>query len=440
MKNFLDPKTVAAIGATDREGSVGRGLMENLLSERRKVYPVNPNRSEVLGIDSYPNVLSIPDDIDLAVIAIPKNGVKSVVKECAEKGVGGIIVISAGFGETGEEGKREEEEIKAILDEKKIPLIGPNCLGIIRPSTELNASFAPSTPKAGDIAFISQSGALIDSIIDISLEESYGFSFLISPGNAAGLSLVDYIKWARDDEETKVISLYIEGLENGREFYDTLKDTDKPVIVIKGGKSEISRKAITSHTGSLAGQAEVFSAALKQSGAIEVKTLQEMFDVSKALSWQDDFDGGVGIITNGGGVGVLMTDYLDGVPLPDMEDETLLAMEEKMHPDYSASNPLDIVGDAPAERYEAAVEAVLKQDNIGAIVVIQTLQIMTEPEKNAKIIIEARKKYGKTVVTNFMGKGKRTKEAISMLEENRIPNYQEPMGAARALKALIKKF
>lgn len=438
MMNFLDPKTVAVIGASDREGSVGKGLMDNLLTEKREIFPVNPHKESVREIKTYPSILSIEKEIDLAIIAIPKKGVKAVVEECAQKNVGGVIIISAGFGEMGKEGKEEEEEIKNILDNKNIPLIGPNCLGVIRPSTELNASFAPSTPKSGEIAFVSQSGALIDAIIDSSLDKNHGFSFLVSPGNAAGLSLVDYIKWADEDNETEVIALYIEGLKNGREFYESIKQCSKPVVVIKGGKSDASRQAVTSHTGSLAGEAKIFSAALKQAGAIEVMTLKEMIHISKALSWQNRFEGGIGIITNGGGIGVLMTDYLEGEYLPDIEKETLSLLEGSMHPGYSARNPLDIVGDADAERYKAAIEAVLKQSNINAIVVIQTPQIMTEPEKNAKILIEAGNRYDKTIIANFMGKGEETKRAIFALEENKIPNYQDPSEAAKVLKILSK--
>lgn len=439
MKNFLDPNKVAVIGATEREKSVGRGLMKNLLNQKRKIFPVNPSQKSIMGIKTHPDILSISESIDLAIIAIPQKGVLDVVRQCAEKGVGGVIIISAGFGELGEEGKKEEEEINNILKEKNIPLIGPNCLGIIRPSSKLNASFSPGTPKPGGIAFISQSGALIDSVIDGSTEENYGFSFMVSPGNAAGLSLVDYIKWADDDEETKVISLYIEGLKDGRNLYNTIKKTNKPVVVIKGGKSKRSQKAVSSHTGSLAGESKVFSAAIKQAGAFEASSLRELFNISKALSWQNRFEGGVGIVTNGGGVGVLMTDYLEGEFLPEMKEETLSLMKKYMHPGYSASNPLDIVGDANAEKYRVAVESVLKQDNIQAMAVIQTLQIMTEPEKNAKMLVEAKEKYKKTIVTNFMGKGEETKKAISFLEKNKIPNYQEPLDASQALKVLSKK-
>ncbi len=436
MKVFFDPKKVAVVGATERDRSVGRGLMENLMIDERTIFPVNPNHEHVFGLKAYPDILSIPEEIDLVVIAIPKAGVRNVVKECVAKEVGGVIIISAGFGETGTEGKREEEDIVQILNEKNIPLIGPNCLGIIRPPSKLNASFAPDTPKSGKIAFISQSGALIDSVIDGSVEENYGFSFLVSPGNAAGLSLVDYIKQANEDEKTEVIALYIEGLNDGREFYETIKNINKPVVVIKGGKSEVSRKAVSSHTGSMAGESDIFSAAVRQAGAIEVSSIKELFNVAKALSWQRPFNGGIAIVTNGGGVGVLTADYLEGESLPEMKPKTLDLMVDHMHPGYSASNPLDIVGDATADRYKVAIEGVLRQDDIEALIVIQTLQIMTEPEKNAKIMIEAREKHGKTMVACFMGKGEETKRAINLLEKEMIPNYQDPLEASQALKVL----
>ncbi len=439
MKSFFNPQTVAVVGATERKNSVGRGLMENLLNKDRKIFPVNLNSKTILGLEAFTNITSIPEEIDLVIVAIPRDSVKNVIKECAEKNVGGVIIISAGFGETGPEGKAEEEEIKNILTEKNISFIGPNCLGIIRPSSNLNASFAPGSPKSGDIAFISQSGALIDSVVDSSSEENYGFSFMISPGNATGLSLVDYLKWAEQDTETKVIALYIEGLKDGRNFYETAKNIKKPIVIIKGGKSEVSQKAVSSHTGSLAGESKIFSAVFKQAGIREVSSLKELFIVSKALSWQKTFTGGIGIITNGGGAGVLTADYLEEESLPKLDNNTLSLIEPFMHPGYSASNPLDIVGDASAEKYRVAIEAVLEQENIKALVVIQTLQIMTEPEKNAKIIVEAQEKYGKTIVTNFMGKGEETKKAINILELNKIPNYQDPVEASQALKNLSIK-
>ncbi len=418
MNKLFNPQKIALIGATDRENSVGEGIMKNLLQGEKEVFPVNPFKEEVLGKKTYSRILDIEEEIDLAIIAIPAEKVKEAAIDCKEKGVGAVIIISAGFKETGEEGKKREEEIKEILE--GIPLLGPNCLGVIRPSKGLNASFAPVSPKAGKIALISQSGALIDSILSSSEEENYGFSVVISLGNAAGLGLEDFIKWASEDEETKVISLYIEGVEKGRDFFKALKESKKPIVVLKGGKSEKGREAVGLHTGSLAGEGKIFSGVLRQTRVKEVSSLEELFDLSKTLAWQSPFRGGVGIVTNGGGAGVLMTDYLEGISLPRGEFE----------------NPLDVLGDASPEKYREALEKVFSEEKIGVVTVILTLQIITDPEGVAREIVEIREKYQKPVVTVFMGGGEKINKAVSFLEEKGIPNFKDPFRAAKVLKAL----
>jgi acetyltransferase len=445
IQKIFNPKTVAMIGATDRSGSVGRGLVKNLLEgkKKRKIYLVNPFRKTVFGYKTYPSINSIDQKIDLAIIAVPAKIVPEVTKDCAKKEVGGVIIISAGFAETGIEGKKLQEEIVKTLKEKNIPLVGPNSLGIIRPKVLLNASFAPATPKAGSIAFLSQSGALIDSAIDQSLLEFYGFSVIVSYGNEAGLELSDYLEWAYGDNQTKVIALYIEGLKNGRKFFETAKKITKtkPIVALKGGKSQIAKKVVSSHTGALAGSDEIYSAVFKQAGVIAVESLEELFDVSKALSWQPKCKNGIGIITNGGGAGVLAADYCQqfGLKLTKLSQKTKrkIEMSHKMHPGWSKSNPVDIVGDALPERYKVAINALLEQKDVYGLIVIQTLQVMTEPFKNAKIIIEAKKKWPKKpIITVFMG-GKLIQKAVNLLEKNKIPNYPDPKRAVRAMKALV---
>ncbi len=435
---IFNPETVAVIGATDRADSVGRGLIENLKKGDRKIFLVNPKRREIFGEKSYSKITDIEEEIDLAVIAIPKEIVTEAVDDCIEKRVGAIIIISAGFSESDEEGKKRQDEIAEKLKKAKIPLVGPNCLGVIRPSVNLNASFAPGNPKEGKISLISQSGALIDSIIDGAKAENYGFSLIISVGNAAVLSLTDYIKIADEDPDTHVIALYIEGVKRGKEFLKTLKSTTKPVIVLKGGKVEKAKEAICSHTGSLAGEYPVFSSALRQGGAIEVGSVEELFDTAKAVAWQPNTKKGVGIVTNGGGAGVLLTDclYPKGFTIPDLKKYTLDKISSEMHPDFSKGNPLDIVGDALPGRYELACRAILEQEDISSLVVIQTLQIMTDPMGNAKSLVKLKDEYEKPIIAVFMGAGKETREAISFLEENEIPNYTDPARAAKALKAL----
>ncbi|MCF7845424.1 MAG: CoA-binding protein [Candidatus Pacebacteria bacterium] len=424
--NIFNPKTVAVIGATDREGSVGRGVVENLkTTTERKVYFVNIFEEQVFEEKTYKNINDINDNIDLAVIIVPKTVVSQVVDDCVKKEVGGVLIISSGFAETGKEGEEEQRKISEKLKEAGIPLIGPNCLGILRPPFDFNASFAPGSPKSGEIAFISQSGGLIDAVISDSEEKNYGFSLIISVGNSAGLRIEDYIKIADSDEETKVITLYVEGVTDGRSFMKTIQETKKPVVILKAGKMDQSKKAVMSHTGMLAGEYRIFSSAVKQAKAVEVESLEEMFDVAKALSWQKKAEGGgVGIVTNGGGAGILLADliYKEGLELP-----------------QSIKNPLDIIGDASPEDYEKGCSEMIKQEDVSLMVVIQTPQIVTKPLENANRIKTISEKYKKPVVVIFMGLGGESKEAVRYLEENKIPNYTDPKRALKPILAIINK-
>ena len=446
IERIFNPKSVAVIGATDRPGSVGRGLCKNLLEgkKKRKIYFVNPYKTRIFGYKTYPKITDIQEKIDLAIIAVPSPIVLQVTKDCAKKQVEGVIIISAGFAEIGKKGKKLQGKIAKVLQEKSISLIGPNCLGIIKPKISLNASFSLATPQAGGIAFVSQSGALIDAVIDISLAKNYGFSAIISYGNGAGLKLYHFLDFLAKDKETKVIALYIEGLKEGREFIKAAKKISqtKPIIALKAGKTKMGAKSVSSHTGSLAGSAKIYSTAFRQAGIIEVNSLQDLLETAKALAWQPQIKNGIGIITNGGGAGVLATDYAQesGIELPGLARKTkaTLKSSKKMSPAMELKNPLDIIGDALSDRYKIAIETLLSQQNINGLIIIQTLQIMTEAEKNAKIIVEAKKKYPKkAIITTFMG-GKLSQKAIEILEKNRIPNYIEPKMAIKAIKALIR--
>lgn len=448
MKNLspiFDPKSIALIGATDREGSVGLGIAKNLLTgkEEREIFFVNPNREEVLGEKTYPSVKDIEQEIDLAIIAVPAKVVPKVAKECTEKKVKGAIIISAGFAEVGKEGEKRQEKVKKIFQEKDIPLIGPNCLGVIIPPINLNASFAPATPKTGSIAFLSQSGALVDSVVDKSLLEGYGFSGLVSFGNQADVEVCDLLDFFGKDERTKAITLYLEGLDKGRKFIEKASEVSqrKPIIALKAGVSESGKEAVGSHTGSLAGNSEVYEAAFKKAGIFQVDTLQGLLDTSLALAWQQPCENNIAIVTNGGACGVMTTDWCEkyGVNLVELEEETLDKLEdsEVMSPAFSKRNPLDIVGDASEKRYRVAIEALLEQENIKGLIVIQTLQVMTDPEENAKVIVEAQRKWKeKPILPCFVG-GEMTKKGVKILLENKIPNFSEPQRAALAMKSLI---
>jgi acetyltransferase len=446
LNRIFNPKSIAIIGASDQTKSVGWGLMKNILEgkSQRKVFAVNPYRQKVMGIKCLPSILSIKQPIDLAIIAVPAVAVPKIIKECCDKKVGGIIVISAGFSEIGEKGKGLENQILQLTKKAQIPLIGPNCLGIIKPSIKLNASFAPTSPQAGGVGFISQSGAVVDAVVDSSLLRGYGFSTMVSYGNEAQIDISDLLLWLEKDKETKVITAYLEGVKDGRKFMKVAQKVAKvkPIIVIKAGKTEAGIRAASSHTAALSGSSKVYSAAFHQSGVIEVETIEELFGIAKALAWQPRCKNGVAIVTNGGGFGVLMTDYCQelGIKLTELSGKTIqkLVQSQVMNPAFSKRNPLDIVGDALADRYQLAIETLLEQKNIHGLLVIQAFQIMTEVEKNAKIIIEAQKKWKtKPIISVFLGE-KFSRPGIDLLEKNRIPNYSNLKMAALAMKNLIK--
>jgi len=437
MQKLFNPKTICLIGATDRPESVGLGIAKNLLQSNKKIYFVNPKKEKILGKKSYKNIQEIPDNIDLCIIAVPAKYVIEIINQAKDK-INSLIIISAGFKEIGGIGIRRQKELEEIIKENNINLVGPNCLGIIR--GKLNASFAPATPKTGSIALISQSGALIDSIIDKSLDKLYGFSFIVSLGNQVGLKIEDFLEFADKDEKTKVISLYIEGVKDGRRLFNILKKITKPVVILKGGKTDLGKKAVSSHTAALAGDSKIYSQAFKQSGAIEVNSIEELLDVSKALAWESRIKNGIAIITNGGGAGILTADYCNDfkIDLPDLSTRTLWSLRHKMSKTYSASNPVDIIGDADSKRYRDAINTILKQKNINGLIIVQTLQIMTDCLENAKVVIQVKAKYSqKAIVCAFLG-GKITQKSIEHLEKNKIPNYSDSIRAVRAMRGLIK--
>lgn len=446
LDNIFNPKSVVVIGASEKPNSVGLALAQNTLKgrKRREIYFVNPFHKNILGHKSYSSILEIKKPVDLAVIAVPSKLVSHIIDECIQKRVKGVIIISAGFAELGKNGKQLQDNISDKLKKAKIPLIGPNCLGIISLSNNLNASFAPATPPQGSIAFISQSGAVIDSVIDMSLGKNYGFSNIISCGNEAGLTLNDFLEFEEKDKSTKVIIAYVEEIKDGRKFIKVAKriTKKKPIIIIKAGKTQAGQKAVQSHTGSLAGESEVYSAAFLQSGVIEVNSLEEMFDLAKALSWQPRIDNGVAVVTNGGGCGVLAVDYCQelGIHLSKISNRTLKKIDDShlMNPAYSRKNPLDIIGDALSDRYQVAVESLLEQNDIKGLIIIQTFQLMTETKKDAKVIISAHRKFpSKAIVCSFLG-GKMTQPGIDLLERNHIPNYPDVLRAVKSMKYLIK--
>lgn len=457
IQNFFEASSIAIIGASRSNESVGQSIMRNLTVGcvhrceycrpfLGKIFPVNPNATEILGVKCYSSVLAIPEKVDLAIIAIPHQFVLESVEECIKKKVKAAIIISAGFGEFSEEGKKLQAKIVEKLEKAKTPMLGPNCLGIIQPRKSLNASFAPSMPPAGGVAFVSQSGALADSIVDWAIQSRYGLSALISYGNKAMLDCQDFFDFLAADEATKAVALYIEGVNNGRDFYEKLKalSAGKPVVVLKGGKTISGNTAAATHTASLAGDVKVFEAAMRQAGAFLAETVEELFDVAKVLAEQPVARGnGLAVVTNGGGCGVICSDYCEGmgVKLPQIPKSILAAFEKSgiMHPAYSRRNPLDIVGDAMPDRYELAINTLLREPYIHCMIVIQTLQAMTNPVLDAKVIVDAHKLFPKKpIISCFMG-GRFSRKGMHYLDNMRIPDFNDIRKAVVAMKALIDR-
>lgn len=457
VAGFFSPFSVALLGASRSPESVGQSILRNLTIGcvhrceycrpfLGKIFPVNPFASEILGFKAYPSILKIAEPVDLAIIALPRDVVLGAVDECVRKKVKAVIIISAGFGELDGKGRQLQEKVVEKLAKAKIPVLGPNCLGVIRPSHSLNASFGPSMPPKGGVAFVSQSGALADSIIDWAIQSRYGLSALVSYGNKAMLDCHDFFDFLAADEETKAVALYLEGVNNGRDFFEKLGQlvSRKPVVILKGGRTSAGSTAAATHTASLAGDNKVFEAAVRQSGAVLANTVEELFDLAKVLAEQPACKGnGVAVITNGGGCGVICSDYCDelGVSLPQLGKGIIKTLDSSgiMHPAYSRRNPLDIVGDALPDRYGLAVNTLLKEQYIHGLIVIQTLQAMTNSVLNAKAIVEAHRQFpDKPIISCFMG-GRFSRKGMHYLDNMQIPDFNDIRKAVVAMKSLIER-
>jgi acetyltransferase len=442
LEVFFKPNSIAIVGASREPEKVGHRIFRNLVESgfKGQLYPINPKADEILGIKCYGDVSDVPNQIDLAVIAVPAKIVPMVAEECGKKGVKGLIVVSAGFSETGREGTQLEKELLAVCLKYNMRMQGPNCLGFISTQSCMNASFAAAQPTVGNIAFISQSGALGSAILNWALQNDVGFTSFISLGNEADLNAADFLEALADDEQTRAVGLYVEGVKNGRRFIEEAKKVSerKPVIALKAGTTDVGVRAISSHTGSLAGSDAAFSAAFRKAGILRVNTLEELFEL--VLAFEDQplpKDRNILIITNGGGPGILTADACEkvGLELPLLEFEIIEELRSLLPPHASLNNPLDVLGDADESRYELALKAGLKSQNIDGVIVILTPQAMTPSEKVAKVIAEARRLSDKPIVTSFMGLDDDS-IAIKTLQKNNIPNYPFPESAAFALKMM----
>ena len=440
LDKIFNPKNIAVIGASDEDGSVGYILMKNFaeLGYKGKVYPVNIRKTEILGFKAYQTVDQLPETVDLAVIATPAKTVPTVVKQCGKAGVKGIIIISAGFKEIGPEGKALEDEIVEIKKKYNLRIIGPNCLGIIRPNVNLNATFTTKMPKSGNIAFISQSGALGAAILDWAVNENVGFSNFVSVGSMIDVDFGDLIDYFGTDPKTRSILMYVEGITDAREFMSASRHfaRTKPIIVVKAGKFSESAKAAASHTGSLTGEDMVYDAAFKRAGIVRVEEIGDLFNCAEVLGMQPLPKGpNLAIITNAGGPGVMAIDALvaRSGKLAELNQKTMETLNNILPHYWSRSNPVDILGDAKADRYKAVVEACLEDKNVDGLLIIYTPQAVADSAEIAKSLVDLCKSRGycnKTILTSFMGY-EQVQEANRIFNENNIPTYSTPEQAVK---------
>ncbi len=435
LSTLFNPRSIAVVGASDEEGTVGWRLIKNLMEYKGNVYPVNIRKDEVLGVKAYKSVEDLPEKVDLAVIATPAPTVPGIVEQCGKVGIKNIIIISAGFREVGEEGRALEAKILEARDKYALNIIGPNCLGIIRPSINLNATFLSRIPESGSVALISQSGALASAIIEWAVNESIGFSTFVSVGSMLDVDFGDLIEYLGKDPETKSILLYIEGISDAKRFMSAARhfSRTKPIIVVKAGKFAESARAVQSHTGSLAGEDIVYDAAFKRAGVIRVDEISELFNCAEALAKQSLPNGPrLAIITNAGGPAIMATDTLiaNGGKLAELDPYTIEELNRVLPKHWSKGNPIDLIGDADASRYRRALELCLNDNNIDGILVIHTPTVIDATEI-ARTVVEvckgSNKSSGKPVLTSFMFQP----EANRILNENGIPTYDTPEQAVK---------
>jgi acetyl coenzyme A synthetase (ADP forming)-like protein len=450
LRPIFEPRSVVVIGASRQPGSVGYAVLDGLLNAgfTGVVYPVNPKARAIRGVRAYPTVREVPDEIDLAVIVVPAPVVPQVMEECGQRGVKGAVVISAGFKETGPEGAALEAQVKAIAHRYGIALVGPNCLGVLNtaPDVRLNASFAKAMPEPGRIAFISQSGALCTAVLDYARGQQIGFSKVVSMGNKADVNENDFLRYLWHDPQTRVILLYLEDLAEGREFIELAREITgegpdrKPILALKSGRTPAGARAVSSHTGSLAGSDDVYEAVFMQGGVLRVETVEDLFDYAVAFASQPAPKGRrVAIITNAGGPGIMATDasIRYGLEMATFTEETTRQLRAALPPHASIGNPIDVIGDARHDRYQAALEIALRDPNVDGVIVLLTPQAMTEIEETARVIVETAQRQEKPILGCFMGVVD-VSAGVDILKAHGVPCYTFPEDAVRALSTMAR--
>lgn len=442
---FFRPNGVAVIGASKNPHKLGYGVVRNLIEYRYQgpIYPVNRTASEILGKDCYASIGDVPDPVNLAVLVVPAKYVPQTVEECGERGIQHLIIISGGFSESGEEGKALEEELKGLARKYKTRFIGPNCIGTIDTHTPVNTTFVMGMPETGGIGFCSQSGAMVASVIDWARGAGVGFSRIVSLGNQVDVNETEMIASFRQDRQTRVITAYIEGVSNGKAFMDEARQAarDKPFVALKGGSGESGAKAVASHTGALAGSAEAYRAAFERCGVLQAETMEEMFDWARALAWQPLPKGNsVAVLTNAGGPAILAVDAMEkaGLKLAPLTQSTREFLKSRLPKAASIDNPVDVLAGSGPGTYAVALDALLTDETVDAVVVIQAPQDWFLPASLAEVVGEVSGVHDKTVLASIMGKAS-VDEALTILHKRHIPNLAFPERLASVLAAMLQR-
>ncbi|MCX5646161.1 MAG: acetate--CoA ligase family protein [Phycisphaerae bacterium] len=445
LQSFFNPKSVAIIGASRQKGKVGYEILTNLVAGgyEGKIFPVNNKTDEIEGLKCYPDLASIGETPDLVIIIVPAQYVPSVMEECAKVRVKSAIVITAGFKEVGPEGKKLEEQVVQIARRAGIRFIGPNCLGVIAPAHKLNASFGGDLPVPGSIGYISQSGALLAAILDLANANGMGFSSLVSIGNKADVDELDIIRAFGVQKDTKVIAGYLENIADGDGFVREAEEISytKPILLMKSGSTAAGAKAASSHTGSLAGGDVAYESAFKRAGVIRCDSIKEQFDFAQAFANQPLPEGAnVAVLTNAGGPGIMAADAIEerGLTFAKLSEETMKKLAEKLPAAANVHNPVDVLGDALADRYEFALDVVLDDPNVNSVVVLLTPQAMTQAKETAEAVVKVieQKKKGKPVLACFLGASK-VAAGVEILRRGSIPQYDSPESAVATLRVMV---
>ena len=440
---MLRPRSIAVIGASENTSKVGYAVLTNLLAEDfpGDIYPVNPKKDNILGKKCYPSLNDVPGVIDLAVIIVTREHVLQVLKDCIKKRVPSVITITAGFAETDEEGKRLQQELTRLVREGKITHMGPNCLGLINPWEKLNASFGQAAGEPGHIALFSQSGALITALQDWAATNRLGFSMVASIGNKATLDENDFLEYLKDEPNTRVIAAYLEDIPHGQKFMKIAEKVskEKPIIILKSGRTRAGAKAASSHTGSLAGADMAYNCAFERTGVIRVDSIEHLFDVAAALAYQPLPAGDrIAVVTNAGGPGIMMADVLElaGLKVADLKKETKEKLAAVLPRAASIHDPVDVLGDAGGGRCGDALRILMESDDNDGLIVILTPQKMTDAAGTARAIVEVAKDSKKPILACFMG-AQAVSPGVEILQKNKIPQYSIPERAARAMLEMV---